>query len=60
MDAMGLPALASLFGTLTAAIATTQTIAGAIGKFGYDMPVSGFLTIPFAAGESSTQVRAMA
>jgi hypothetical protein len=51
MDAMGLPAPASLFSTLTVAIASTSAIANCIAKLGTTVTVSELLiTLPFVAG----------
>ena len=51
MDWVGLPVPVSLFGTLSAAIASTGAIAGAIAKIGMTATMSEILlTIPFAAG----------
>jgi hypothetical protein len=51
MDAMGLPAPASLFGSLTVALASTSAIAGCIAKLGTSATLSEvMLTLPFVAG----------
>jgi len=55
MDSMGLPAPASLFGTLTAALGTTSAIASAITKLGTTATLTEVMfTIPTAAGAAAT------
>ena len=54
MDAMGLPAPASLFGTFAVAISTTSAIAGAITKLGSSATIAEvLLTIPAASGAAA-------
>jgi hypothetical protein len=51
MDVMGLPAPASLFGTLSVAIASTGAIAGCIAKLGTTATFSEvLLTLPLVSG----------
>ncbi|HKO48310.1 MAG TPA: hypothetical protein VJV79_11330 [Polyangiaceae bacterium] len=54
MDAVGLPAPASLFGTLTVALGTTSAIASAISKLGPSVSLYMVVrTIPVAAGATA-------
>lgn len=51
MDAMGLPAPASLFGSLSVAIASTGAMAGCIAKLGTSATLSEvLLTLPLVSG----------